>query len=143
MRIIDWSSDVFSSDLPANALRLRQVEPRLQVRALLQVPLRQRAQLGTVQLRLRAAAAPRRGLPDQWRHQATLRTRVTVAVLHVGRQQPARSAQPRFRRHRSRTPQPAATGVRERDARSEEHTSELQSLMRISYAVFCLKKKKK
>src|SRR3546814_7642177 len=28
-------------------------------------------------------------------------------------------------------------------ARSEEHTSELQSLMRISYAVFCLKKKKK
>src|SRR3546814_6343451 len=32
----------------------------------------------------------------------------------------------------------AATGAR----RSEEHTSELQSLMRISYAVFCLKKKK-
>src|SRR3546814_10108229 len=30
-----------------------------------------------------------------------------------------------------------------REARSEEHTSELQSLMRISYAVFCLKKKKK
>src|SRR3546814_10056100 len=28
------------------------------------------------------------------------------------------------------------------DARSEEHTSELQSLMRISYAVFCLQKKK-
>src|SRR3546814_1204321 len=28
------------------------------------------------------------------------------------------------------------------DDRSEEHTSELQSLMRISYAVFCLKKKK-
>src|SRR3546814_7059384 len=31
----------------------------------------------------------------------------------------------------------------ERRVRSEEHTSELQSLMRISYAVFCLKKKKK
>src|SRR3546814_2267900 len=31
----------------------------------------------------------------------------------------------------------------ERHFRSEEHTSELQSLMRISYAVFCLKKKKK
>src|SRR3546814_7027636 len=30
-----------------------------------------------------------------------------------------------------------------RSCRSEEHTSELQSLMRISYAVFCLKKKKK
>src|SRR3546814_4816206 len=34
-------------------------------------------------------------------------------------------------------------GVRILEARSEEHTSELQSLMRISYAVFCLKKKKK
>src|SRR3546814_14997234 len=31
----------------------------------------------------------------------------------------------------------------DRIERSEEHTSELQSLMRISYAVFCLKKKKK
>src|SRR3546814_5537848 len=31
----------------------------------------------------------------------------------------------------------------EKFGRSEEHTSELQSLMRISYAVFCLKKKKK
>src|SRR3546814_10878000 len=36
----------------------------------------------------------------------------------------------------------AATGVQNSCAkRSEEHTSELQSLMRISYAVFCLKKK--
>src|SRR3546814_11558864 len=34
-------------------------------------------------------------------------------------------------------------GGDERDRRSEEHTSELQSLMRISYAVFCLKKKNK
>src|SRR3546814_1268914 len=33
-------------------------------------------------------------------------------------------------------------GERCRAPRSEEHTSELQSLMRISYAVFCLKKKK-
>src|SRR3546814_3679089 len=37
--------------------------------------------------------------------------------------------------------QPAHDGRARR--RSEEHTSELQSLMRISYAVFCLKKKKK
>src|SRR3546814_5276557 len=34
-------------------------------------------------------------------------------------------------------------GARRGIRRSEEHTSELQSLMRISYAVFCLKKKKK
>src|SRR3546814_10362794 len=33
--------------------------------------------------------------------------------------------------------------MRRRRRRSEEHTSELQSLMRISYAVFCLKKKKR
>src|SRR3546814_3409128 len=35
-----------------------------------------------------------------------------------------------------------ASGQRQRRQRSEEHTSELQSLMRSSYAVFCLKKKK-
>src|SRR3546814_6478758 len=42
-------------------------------------------------------------------------------------------------------PQPADGPARRRDDdahRSEEHTSELQSLMRISYAVFCLKKNK-
>src|SRR3546814_19476978 len=38
----------------------------------------------------------------------------------------------------TRRPRP----MRPRSSRSEEHTSELQSLMRISYAVFCLKKKK-
>src|SRR3546814_6087247 len=44
------------------------------------------------------------------------------------------------------TPSAAAcsgNGSHRRPPRSEEHTSELQSLMRISYAVFCLKKKKK
>src|SRR3546814_10576312 len=39
-------------------------------------------------------------------------------------------------------PTACATGVRQAQTRSEEHTSELQSLMRISYAVFCLTKKK-
>src|SRR3546814_3199507 len=37
---------------------------------------------------------------------------------------------------------PPADWSSARNSRSEEHTSELQSLMRISYAVFCLKKKK-
>src|SRR3546814_1166116 len=37
--------------------------------------------------------------------------------------------------------QPAPQGRSRDDGRSEEHTSELQSLMRSSYAVFCLKKK--
>src|SRR3546814_3654816 len=52
---------------------------------------------------------------------------------------------------RAAATQPFSTGMpsfagpplRERDMRSEQHTSELQSLMRTSYAVFCLKKKKK
>src|SRR3546814_8395823 len=39
-------------------------------------------------------------------------------------------------------PFPAVQMRAVRELRSEEHTSELQSLMRISYAVFCLKKKK-
>src|SRR3546814_2531430 len=41
------------------------------------------------------------------------------------------------------SPQERPMGAACFQARSEEHTSELQSLMRLSYAVFCLKKKKK
>src|SRR3546814_16759928 len=49
----------------------------------------------------------------------------------------------RCRRHgRRRTCSRSAESDFQCSARSEEHTSELQSLMRISYAVFCLKKKK-
>src|SRR3546814_4993774 len=39
-------------------------------------------------------------------------------------------------------PRRSRRAYRRSNSRSEEHTSELQSLMRISYAVFCLKKKK-
>src|SRR3546814_9728641 len=46
-----------------------------------------------------------------------------------------------FQRHRDMAGQLAC--IEHRLVRSEEHTSELQSLMRISYAAFCLKKKKK
>src|SRR3546814_8727860 len=45
-------------------------------------------------------------------------------------------------RHMRRRPLNQPVGTEKGDSRSEEHTSELQSLMRISYAVFCLKKKK-
>src|SRR3546814_5964413 len=44
--------------------------------------------------------------------------------------------------HRRQLALPGHRGRAEVEGRSEEHTSELQSLMRISYAVFCLKKKK-
>src|SRR3546814_5161054 len=46
---------------------------------------------------------------------------------------------PKSSSRKKRTDSRAALG--DRPSRSEEHTSELQSLMRISYAVFCLKKK--
>src|SRR3546814_13178280 len=46
------------------------------------------------------------------------------------------------RAHAGSAPTWAVTQARATPNRSEEHTSELQSLMRISYAVFCLKKKK-
>src|SRR3546814_2819281 len=49
-----------------------------------------------------------------------------------------------FRMRRDVPPWNSATSKKSpRQRRSEEHTSELQSLMRISYAVFCLKKKTK
>src|SRR3546814_3615077 len=50
-----------------------------------------------------------------------------------GRRRLRQHRHPRRRRRRAPRPPPPV--------RSEEHTSELQSLMRISYAVFCLKKK--
>src|SRR3546814_9627608 len=50
------------------------------------------------------------------------------------------SARARERCHGCRSPARRRPAGRRAD-RSEEHTSELQSLMRISYAVFCLKKK--
>src|SRR3546814_9072892 len=58
------------------------------------------------------------------------------------RRQPALRSEPGAGRARLALLRRRPTGARERD-RSEEHTSELQSLMRISYAVFCLQKKTK
>src|SRR3546814_8487013 len=54
-----------------------------------------------------------------------------------------RAARGHIRSHDRICPRAARTHIRSCERiRSEEHTSELQSLMRISYAVFCLKKKK-
>src|SRR3546814_6664726 len=69
----------------------------------------------------------------------------------VGRRHPhAKNVGPAFAHHLQRTDDVAqrlghfaAMPVQRKAVRSEEHTSELQSLMRTSYAVFCLKKKKK
>src|SRR3546814_3814214 len=72
-----------------------------------------------------------------------VRNRQPTGARAGNRRRSARFSDPRMpsavpaRRPTGLTP---ARGI---PARSEEHTSELQSLMRISYAVFCLKKKNK
>src|SRR3546814_5220618 len=59
------------------------------------------------------------------------------------RHQPSNSARRAgLARDRRSRPNAMACAAASSAERSEEHTSELQSLMRISYAVFCLKKKK-
>src|SRR3546814_6526035 len=79
-------------------------------------------------------------------------SRVIVLVTKA----PSRLKSITFSSPSAKVPEAGMTGLRKRsaptftgtsqeglltDGRSEEHTSELQSLMRISYAVFCLKKK--
>src|SRR3546814_4264387 len=63
-------------------------------------------------------------------------------LLEAARGKSTRDRLAAFKGFHFRELKPEFPGVAE-PRRSEEHTSELQSLMRISYAVFCLKKKKK
>src|SRR3546814_4603020 len=73
---------------------------------------------------------------------AGLLRRRTPAHRTAADADPGRRARQRLRPSAGRLPmKPIALSALA--GRSEEHTSELQSLMRISYAVFCLKKKKK
>src|SRR3546814_7797794 len=123
MRISDWSSDVCSSDLFLDAAApcraTGQGAPLAQPRP------DRREHPGA------DGAAPRPLRHDEiW---LALRTRGLHPLSGAER---ARSFSRRFRRSRATH---RSSGVR---TRSEEHTSELQSLMRISYAVFCLKKKR-
>src|SRR3546814_8187139 len=79
-----------------------------------------------------------RSLPchPSWHRDAQFRPFATLQILRLGRETrnpPEISSLPRRLRARHRSCV--------RLTRSEEHTSELQSLMRNSYAVFCLKKK--
>src|SRR3546814_3953462 len=117
MRISDWSSDVCSSDL--------------------QIPVSQRTQ----------PLVSRQGL-----YRGVRQSRLHPRLPRAGdaRSRPADGADERLPdadRHGDTAPADGAA-LRQRARarrmvaeRSEEHTSELQSLMRISYAVFCLKKK--
>src|SRR3546814_8100257 len=123
MRISDWSSDVCSSDLVAQAchsaskVRMRRGAGRTGEECAARNRARGDASLRTRcrkrRLHRRAARSDRRCCHGRGAHRA-----------HGWLLLPCR-----------RSPSGAAA------RRSEEHPSELQSLMRISYAVFCLKKK--
>src|SRR3546814_1466475 len=114
MRISDWSSDVCSSDLQTRLLR----QPAFSRRK------KEKGQWLTPDTR----AIPT-GNGPRWAGPVQTAPSTPKATACSSIHDPARPMQA--------TPRPA-----HQPSRSEEHTSELQSLMRNSYAVFCLKKKK-
>src|SRR3546814_4104960 len=115
MRISDWSSDVCSSDLRC---RFRAGLAHLICRSLSSILVN----IGDDHLCAFAGQPLRRRKPD--------------AVFRPGHNCDAVCQSLHLVSPQTLNADPAAL-------RSAEHTSELQSLMRISYAVFCLKKKKK
>src|SRR3546814_6298415 len=138
MRISDWSSDVCSSDLAdiryletefGARANMRQLERWNQDDFLYATPTAQQYLAGERALAHLDGVQPNG--PDY------VAPPVMVAMVQTPADLPsAPQAAPAS---------PAPTQIRSdiaviREARSEEHTSELQSLMRISYAVFCLKK---
>src|SRR3546814_3561387 len=117
MRISDWSSDVCSSDLRRD--RVETGDPR--------------DFLDDVGRAVHVAAPARhRHLPAAALFDHRKTERGEDVLLPLGRDRDAAER----RRQRG-----AVIDRLDLGGRSEEHTSELQSLMRISYAVFCLKKK--
>src|SRR3546814_6411151 len=122
MRISDWSSDVCSSDLILSSAR-RATHVVTPSKAMLDSLLLWAPEIADKCSVNRYGTVPafRGGRTRQWRADGTLRL-LYVSVYYA---------------HKNPAVVCAAAD------RSEEHTSELQSLMRISYAVFCLKKKTK
>src|SRR3546814_9918886 len=122
MRISDWSSDVCSSDLHVDRL-----DALLDLR-------RRRLGVGRLGRISRLVAGLLLGGRGAIREGGFGRT-ADAGGQHIGLAVRLELAGNRFRIG-------IALDVGDIHQRSEEHTSELQSLMRISYAVFCLKKKK-
>src|SRR3546814_7197663 len=92
--------------------------------------------IGNLALRPRFEVA-QEGVAHRARVKARWRKAVEQHIAFVERAQPVLPVL----RNRAFPRQQRARAILKGDLRSEEHTSELQSLMRISYAVFCLKKK--
>src|SRR3546814_1597546 len=122
MRISDWSSDVCSSDLTTE--RGQPVQAEVEDR----LHLRLRQAVGRGLLHLALDRLDEADIGGDLAHRPFAREQRLARRRRIGR---AADDSHHF------------VEVRHRDDRSEEHTSELQSLMRNSYAVFCLKKKKK
>src|SRR3546814_9821386 len=134
MRISDWSSDVCSSDLIEAERRARRAEAARQAAG---------EQPSGFQLLARVHGL---GLGTADLLDSEAFTRQFADRQAVGRFGGLTGAPDESGNRRREKGLARAGNVRVRHAmiqfRSEEHTSELQSLMRTSYAVFCLKKKK-
>src|SRR3546814_3600211 len=125
MLISDWSSDVCSSDLDQAVLTVTRIMVERNIGK---------------NANIRHSILDRFGRPahEVIRVQRFLPVRAALFRRRVGEEGEAGYARiTRFPRARDDQVDGPARHAR----RSEEHTSELQSLMRISYAVFCLKKK--
>src|SRR3546814_2434212 len=121
MRISDWSSDVCSSDLPQRVTRVRKAQLRYEgTDSPLPVDY---GSLEEMQAAFEAAHRQRFGFVAVERRLVVEAVAVEVIGATEEVADPERAVEPGARR-------------------SEEHTSELQSLMRTSYAVFRLKTKK-
>src|SRR3546814_7551211 len=129
MRISDWSSDVCSSDLTWKTRPDGLRDPPTHQDPLARPTRASRPRLARAESPRAGATAAGGGIPR-------LRGRGLGARARARADRPA-DAQRRLGRVRQR-----ARMAQLRLRRSEEHPSELQSLMRIPYAVFCLKKKK-
>src|SRR3546814_3504561 len=125
MRIIDWSSDVCSSDLVIGKLIGTDVE--LNVDLGLPLPLINRGRIGVFEGKVLHILGNKPNLRHSVR--AIDQCFVSVDSACFFGHLPSFNFCSCLMRHMNTGP------------RSEEHTSELQSLMRISYAVFCLTKK--
>src|SRR3546814_3149512 len=123
MRISDWSSDVCSSDLQTRGEPRPVPDAR---RFAIAIALREDDVVDACRIDLRALD---QRLQDDGAEFAGAHRRQAAAELADGGADRGDDGG-------------AAQGHFGSPVRSEEHTSELQSLMRISYAVFCLKKKK-
>src|SRR3546814_5418480 len=130
MRISEWSSDVCSSDL---TVRLQVVAHT----AAVTTTTRTRDETRPSSPCGRGVAAG--GLRPGRRQRDVARPGATGRADHAGRHD-ARADAPAGRRHHDATAHRRHPSAGHHD-RSEEHTSELHSLMRIPYAVFCLNKK--